>query len=138
MWFHAIRQKFVVAYLAGPPCETWSKAREVVQNTGLGGNHGPRVVRTREELWGMDALSVREITQVIVGNELMLFSLFALTLLSGTGGCGALEHPAEPPGEKSASIWRTEIVGLLLQIPGFELISSCWVLAHRSLRLCCF
>ena len=64
--------------------------------------------------------SVREIRQVLIGNELMLFSLLALVLLSGTGGCGGLEHPAEPSSEGSASVWRTEIVGLLLLIPGFE------------------
>ena len=120
MWFHAIRQKYVVAYLAGPPCETWSKAREVAQETG---RHGPRVVRTRTALWGLGTLSVKEIKQVYIGNALMMFSLLALVHLSGTGGCGALEHPAEPSTEHSASIWRTEIVALLLKIPGFERIT---------------
>ena len=48
--------------------------------------------------------SVREIRQVLIGNELMLFSLLALVLLSGTGGCGGLEHPAEPSSEGSASV----------------------------------
>ena len=46
-----------------------------------------------------------------------------LILLSGQDGCGALEHPAEPVSEQSASIWRTEIVGLLLRLPGFQLLS---------------
>ena len=80
-------------------------------------------MRTLAELWGLGSLSVKELRQVIVGNELMLFSLYALVLLSGTGGCGALEHPAEPKKEDSASIWRTEIVRLLLQVEGFQLLT---------------
>jgi len=121
MWFDGIRRKYVVAYLAGPPCETWSQAREVQLEHA--DRRGPRVVRTLAELWGLGSLSVKELRQVIVGNELMLFSLYALVLLSGTGGCGALEHPAEPKKEDSASIWRTEIVRLLLQVEGFQLLT---------------
>ena len=68
-------------------------------------------------------MSLRELRQVSVGNELLLFSFMCLILLSGQNGCGAIEHPAEPKSLHSASIWRTEIVGLLLQIPGFNLLT---------------
>ena len=33
-----------------------------------------------------------------------------------------LEHPAPPSNEASATIWRTPLVQLLLQLPGFDLI----------------
>ena len=28
-WFDGVKRRFVIGYLAGPPCETWSKARAV-------------------------------------------------------------------------------------------------------------
>eukprot|EP00435_Cladocopium_sp_Y103_P060713 s676_g22.t1 len=123
-WFRGVTEKWVVGYLAGPPCQTWSCAREVQLDPQPEGasRSGPRVVRTLDELFGLSALSVREIRQVLVGNILLLFSLTILALLSGTGGCGILEHPGEPANPRSASIWRTEIVGLLLRLPGFNLI----------------
>jgi hypothetical protein len=44
-----------------------------------------------------------------------------MTVLYVMGGCGALEHPARPPKETSASIWNTPLLNLLLQLPGFRL-----------------
>ena len=72
------------------------------------------------ELWGLAALSVREIRQIIMGNQLLLFSLRILVHLFLCGGFGAIEHPAEPDNPLSASIWRTELIGLLMRLPGFE------------------
>ena len=38
---NTVRQRFVLAYLAGPPCETWSKAREVAaEKVGDRRNYG--------------------------------------------------------------------------------------------------
>ena len=121
-WYKGIADRYVVGYLAGPPCETRSKAREV-QNENTGGRPAPRMVRSLPELWGLSALTIRELRQVSIGNELLLFSLMCLVLLSGQDGCGALEHPAEPVSAHSESIWRTELVRLLTRLPGFNLVT---------------
>ena len=126
-WFHGVKSKFVIGYLAGPPCETWSKAREhsLDQDPLAAADHcaqGPRVLRTLAELWGMQCLAVRKVLQVFVGNQLLLFSFRMMVLLHATGAVGALEHPAPPATPTSASIWRAEIALLLSRLPGFERI----------------
>ena len=93
-WISAARQRWVVAFLGGPPCETWSRARE--HDLADSCNRCPRVVRTAAQPWGLDSLSLREIRQVLVGNQLMFFAIMMLTILYDTGGCGAMEHPAKP------------------------------------------
>ena len=105
--------------LGGPPCETWSRAREHALNDSKCG--GPRVIRTVDKMWGLDSLALREIRQILVGNQLMFFATIMLMVLYDVGGCGAPEHPAEPPKQSSASIWRTPLVKLLLELPGFHL-----------------
>ena len=66
----------------------------------------------------MSSLAVREIRQVLVGNQLLLFSFQMMLLLYVVGGCGALEHPAPPSEEHLASIWRIPFAILLCQLPG--------------------
>ena len=123
-WFRGVRERFVVGYLAGPPCETWSVAREHQLSCEPGEHgrphHGPRVVRTLEAWWGLESLS--EISQVLTGNHLLLFSFRMMVLLHASGGCGALEHPAPPANPSSASIWRTDIAMLLQTLPGIQLV----------------
>ena len=43
-WLTHIMSGHVVAFIGGPPCNTWSKAR----NIELADCHGPRVVRSPE------------------------------------------------------------------------------------------
>lgn len=126
-WISAARQRWVVAFLGGPPCETWSRAREHVLADEC--SRGPRVVRTAAQPWGLDSLALREIRQVLVGNQLILFAIMMLTILYDTGGCGAMEHPARPPKEASASIWGTSILEMLQSLEGFHL----WQLAQGLL-----
>ena len=118
-WLSAAQQGWVVAFLGGPPCETWSRARE--QSLRHGSKYGPRVLRSAQTPWGFASLALREVRQILVGNQLMLFCLRMMTVLYVMGGCGALEHPARPPKATSASIWNTPILNLLLQLPGFSL-----------------
>jgi len=118
-WISAAQRGWVVAFLGGPPCETWSRARE--QSLGKGPRKGPRVIRSAQTPWGFSCLALREIRQILVGNQLMLFCLRMMTVLYVKGGCGAMEHPARPPKETSASIWNTPLLNLLLQLPGFRL-----------------
>ena len=111
-WQKAALDGFVVAFLAGPPCETWSKARG--QGISLDKSKKlPRILRNADHLWGLPSLALKELVQVLTGNQLLTF-----TLLMQTGGCGVLEHPAEPDDDMAASIWKVPAVLALFQAPG--------------------
>eukprot|EP00435_Cladocopium_sp_Y103_P053922 s1233_g17.t1 len=132
-WLHGIRSGWVLGMLSGPPCCTWSVARgRQDPSMAASARVGPRVIRTRESLWGLDSVSIREMLQLHDGHILLGFSLHAMALLSTTGGFGILEHPGEPAEENAASIWRLPLVQLLLSLPGFEHVNSSivqtWVL----------
>jgi hypothetical protein len=74
-----------------------------------------------EFLWGFESVSVRELTQLLIGNCLLGFSFAAMIELSATGGFGLLEHPAEPDDlPTAASIWRLPLLRLILQLPGMQ------------------
>ena len=109
-WLTAIKRKWVLGFLGGPPCETWSQARgkEI-----CGRRNVPRVVREELNIWGKLSLGLRELQQVHFGNTLLLFCLEALTLLLIFGGFGLMEHPARPKDRKLVSVWRLPIVTFL-------------------------
>ena len=123
LWMNAIRERFVLAFLAGPPCETWSRVRSVnsaseEQQAEQPQQHLPRVLRDEDYLWGYNCLAIREIKQVNIGNCLLCFSLEALMETAMAGSVGMLEHPAEPTDlEGSASIWKLPIVQVLQMLP---------------------
>ena len=71
---------------------------------------------------GLPSLSLRELEQIAVGNELLLFSLELLMSLAISEGCGAIEHPGEPTDIDKPSIWRLAFVQMLLQLPGFQVV----------------
>ena len=104
----ALRIGILRAWVAGPPCETWSRARE---------NHvqgGPRPVRRRGFPYGLHNLTYKEHRQVTVGSMLLgiSFRLMLLSLLFGA--TGVLEHPADgDTHQNSPSIWRLEITRYL-------------------------
>ena len=52
------------------------------------------------------------------GNLLLGFCLEAICSLAIMERTGLLEHPAEPPDEALPSIWRLDIVQILLNLPG--------------------
>ena len=114
-WLEAIRLRRVVGILCGPPCETWSKARSQLMDEQ---HKGPRVIRTPSHPWGLPALSVRELRQLYVGTQLLLFAVEALYLLAIFNGIGLLEHPAEPDELHHVSIWRLCAIALLERFPG--------------------
>ena len=118
-WLNAIRARWVLAFLGGPPCESWSRARAVGHEAI--GHFKPRVLRDMEFLWGFESVSVRELTQLLIGNCLLGFSFAAMIELAATGGFGLLEHPAEPDDlPTAASIWRLPLLRLILQLPGMQ------------------
>lgn len=121
-WWSAIRMKHVIAFLGGPPCETWSQARgkqvevDEAQPSAQSWN-GPRVLRTIAALWGLPCVSLRELQQLCVGNDLLFFSILCIIELIAVDGFAIMEHPAEPLHPDAASIWRTAIIKALLALP---------------------
>ena len=120
-WYHGIAQSWVVGFIGGPPCETWSKARGVAVDPACQ-RPGPRVIRTAAALWGLDALGLKELAQIMTGNDLLLFSIECLFRLALRGGVGILEHPAEPESADAAAIWKLPILILLTHFPGVEVL----------------
>eukprot|EP00438_Fugacium_kawagutii_P024345 Skav222445 [mRNA] locus=scaffold993:74343:79400:+ [translate_table: standard] len=110
----AIHAQWVLALVAGPPCETWTAARYVA----LSAEHtGPRPVRSADQLWGLDSMRLREWVQVILGNVLLGFSLEAITAILVSSGMAVLEHPAEPEGAAMPSIWKLPAIRALRRHP---------------------
>eukprot|EP00438_Fugacium_kawagutii_P014861 Skav220137 [mRNA] locus=scaffold1320:42612:47876:- [translate_table: standard] len=115
-WYAAADAGFVVAFLAGPPCESWSKARfnqDIGQNRRL-----PRPIRAIQTLWGKQSVSLREQSQLTLGNTLLCFSICMMSKLDRRNNHGMVEHPAEPDEGHFPSIWRLALVQWLLLQPG--------------------
>ena len=86
-WQKAALDGFVVAFMAGPPCETWSKARgqaiKAMPNRRL-----PRILRTADHLWGLPSLVLKELDQVLTGNQLLSFTLLMAVIMVHVDGIG--------------------------------------------------
>lgn len=122
-WRSAIRQKHVIGFIGGPPCETWSLARGKGQEEKEAHSCRPRVIRDIDSLWGFDSVTLRELAQLFVGNELLCFSLLAFIELIHVDGFAIIEHPAEPQADpRAASIWRLPILLALRALPNVQLI----------------
>ena len=111
LFIRAIRAGLLHAFIAGPPCESWSVARESQDD-------GPRPLRDSTQLSGKEALTNRELKQVIIGNALLgaTLRLFLEALLSCT--FALIEHPAEPTHKPWApSIWKLPLIQLYMRFP---------------------
>ena len=116
-WLRMAQEGHVAAFVAGPPCETWSQARGKAV-AALKHGRAPRIVRTAEHLWGLPSLALKELQQVLVGNSLLTFTLLMAAVMVTTGGLGIIEHPAEPKDATAAAIWRLPALLALLSAPG--------------------
>eukprot|EP00435_Cladocopium_sp_Y103_P011666 s1008_g3.t1 len=139
LWLTAIRDKHVVGFVAGPPCETWSRVRgvrseeapevchQVADAAGFACAHTarlPRILRDLHDLWGFPALAIRELEQILVGNTLLCFAFEAIVEAALAGTIGLLEHPAEPHDlADAASIWRLPMLRLIELLPGVERVT---------------
>ena len=122
-WIGAAKNGWVVAFLAGPPCETWSRARfQALDPESNFDKKGPRPLRSAKELWGLPSLQLREMTQILFGNTLLTFAIELAATMAMTGGIGVLEHPAEPAEPHLPSIFKLAIMRLLRQLPGVEVV----------------
>eukprot|EP00438_Fugacium_kawagutii_P027229 Skav214322 [mRNA] locus=scaffold86:84509:89755:+ [translate_table: standard] len=117
-WLQFIRAGWVVGFLAGPPCSTWSQARGKHIE---GRRHAPRILRTAEHPWGLEQLSIRELRALIDGTLLLLYCVQVALEIWHVGGTLLLEHPATPEDVDKASIWRAVALRTLGALSGFEL-----------------
>ena len=117
-WIHYICLGFVAGFIAGPPCNTWSKVRAVALPDGK----GPRVVRTPEEPWGRMSMRLGELEQVTLGTILLGFSFECVAAMAMHSGAGLIEHPRDPEEDDTVSIWRLPILQALLQMPEMRLV----------------
>ena len=116
LFARALRERVLHGCLAGPPCETWSRARDV-------GTGGPRVLRSRQRLQGHKFLNCREAAQVSLGNSLLgvTLRLFLIALISGA--TSLIEHPASPDDAPHLpSIWYLPVIHLFRRFENCELI----------------
>ena len=108
-WLDKMARGFISAWLAGPPCETFSRARFY--------KDGPPPLRSSRYPWGIRGITTRQHKQVMTANtlaqfvmELMLFSL--IYRIKGVG-----EHPAPFTLPDSTCLWHLAMMKLLLQHP---------------------
>lgn len=125
-WLEMMAMGYVLAFFAGPPCETYSRARA---NEINGINIRP--IRSATYPWGFGSLSLREAAQVLIGNILVLFVLQAAAIQAATGHFACIEHPAEPIGpahHDSVSIWK---LSLMQQLCRHSRVQLCTVQQGR-------
>eukprot|EP00438_Fugacium_kawagutii_P006832 Skav227855 [mRNA] locus=scaffold383:56585:58651:- [translate_table: standard] len=120
-WLHSISQGWVLGLLAGPPCNTWSRARSIEAPSSSSTKRCPRPVRDECNPWGLLSLGVKELQSVLFGNCLMLFVIRAFYALAAANGVGLFEHPDPPASSSHPSIWKVPIVAALSRCPGVHL-----------------
>ena len=117
MFVEALRSGYLVAWIAGPPCETWSIARF----NALPG--GPRPVRRRGMPWGNVDLTHKEHKQVSIGSLLLGITFKLMWFTLRYGATSILEHPSDISQDVNRpSIWRLEILRFFLRFPQCELV----------------
>lgn len=110
----AIEQGLIVGFLAGPPCETWSRARQRAIVDG----RGPRPVRSMTQPHGPRFLTYKEGRQVSFGSKLLSITWRLAAVAMRCGASVIIEHPAEIDNDLDhASIWRLPIARFLLRFP---------------------
>ena len=117
-WVNHILEGHVIGFLAGPPCNTWSRARHHV----LADATGPRVVRTTDAPWGKDSLRLSELQQVSLGTLLLGFAFQCIVALALRCGVGFIEHPRDPEQCEYVSIWRLPVLRAILELPNIRLL----------------
>ena len=110
IWLTYIKSGIIAGVFAGPPCETWSRARLHGGVPGISyGDGGPRVLRDACNPQGLGQMKVRELEQIVVANRLLCFALLVMLEVIAQNLFMILEHPAEPTAEGEqwlASIWK--------------------------------
>ena len=126
-WLGFIRRGFITAFYAGPPCESWTRSRQLggIPNCSVG-DGGPRILRVAERPQGLPSLRLREVEQLLLANGLLLFVLRAFLEMILMHRFAMIEHPAEPQDESErwiASIWRLYVVECLQRHPWVQQVT---------------
>ena len=109
-WLGLFQDNLIWGFFAGPPCESWSRARHVKAR-----DIKVRPLRSNKEPWGFESTSVREVRQLLMANLLMSFVLLCYAWQTINGRFGLVEHPQTPDDPLLASIWRTKLWKVLAQ-----------------------
>eukprot|EP00438_Fugacium_kawagutii_P021691 Skav224757 [mRNA] locus=scaffold1604:48812:54304:- [translate_table: standard] len=105
--------------MAGPPCESWSVARERFLTT----SQGPRPLRRRWLPWAIAEYTIKEGRQLYTANLLLFFSVLLILCQWRARAWGCLEHPALPYKDDAPSIWTTSIFQLLARLGGNQVFT---------------
>ena len=116
-WYVSMRNGYVIGFLSGPPCCTWSKARGKTLCGELPGR-GPRALRSAQCLWGFESVSIKEMLQLMDGHLLLGFSATSMCILATTQGAALLEP------QQSLRSWSFHQYG---DCPS----SRCWVVCQE-------
>ena len=97
-WMFYAATGCVLGMIAGPPCETFTKARRLGGIAGLvDGDGGPRMIRSNCHPFGLPAMRSDEREHTHLSNVLLLFvHEMALELLAWEKRFFLKEHPAPP------------------------------------------
>ena len=124
-WYAWVRSGLIIGVYAGPPCETWSRAR---LKGGVPcfskGDGGPRLLRDACHPAGFDWMKVKEVRQVILANRLLGFTIMVMLYILEMSLFMLVEHPGEPPQEEEgwlASIWRLFLTKAIRNNPNVHL-----------------
>ena len=119
-WLSAAKEGAIFAFVAGPPCESWSISRWHEDE----GYSGPKPVRDGNEpnrlIWALAVLRLRDLRQLDVANELLLYTCLLYVAQQWTGGCAILEHPQLPEPrdqQQPASIWLLPLLRYIQKCP---------------------
>ena len=107
----------VIFVMAGPPCETWSAARFLALEED--GAHGPRPLRTQQQLWGLTCLRKAEANSSAIGNALLRATLRMFFAAMCNSKCAVvMEHPRKPTSLPTApSSWMIPELRFLASLP---------------------
>ena len=117
-WRERVLAGQVVAAGGGPPCETFTVARQY--------EGGPRPLRDSAHPLGLPGLTLKEWAQLRISDRLLRFLLDVLVALALMGMSGFLEHPQFPTWctkGSPASIWATEALIILKNLGCFSVVS---------------
>lgn len=116
-WLDASMAGAIFGTIGGPPCESWSISRWRYYTELC----GPRPLRDGmdpiEAIWALCPVRLRDLFQLDVANQLLLFILLITICQAARRRCSIVEHPACPPpracGTQPPSIWLLPIVKFL-------------------------